>query len=87
VAPPVVDEMAPLALNNGTAQFVTSFSIGGSHSVTAAYSGDASHNGSSGKSVVSIPYTTGSMPGTYSVTITATSGALTHSSVLTLTVN
>ena len=78
---------SPVSLNNGSAQFVTSFAIGGNHSVTAAYSGDATHEGSSGVAVVAVPYTTGSVPGNYAVTITATSGTLTHSSVLTLMVN
>jgi hypothetical protein len=78
---------SPVTLNNGTAQFVTSFAIGGNHSVTASYSGDASHYGSSGVAAVTVPYTTGTLPGTYNVTITASSGALNHTSALTLTVN
>jgi len=78
---------SPVALNNGTAQFVTSFAIGGNHSVTATYSGDASHYGSSGVAVVNIPYTTGTLPGTYNITVTASSGALAQSIPLTLTVD
>jgi hypothetical protein len=78
---------SPVALSNGAAQFVTSFPTAGSHSVSGAYSGDASHSGSSNSITLNVPYTTGSIPGTYSVTITATSGTLTHTSVLTLMVN
>jgi hypothetical protein len=76
-----------VALSNGAAQFVTSFTTAGTHSVTGSYSGDASHSGSNGSLTLSIPYTTGSIPGTYSVTITATSGTLSQTSTLELTVN
>jgi hypothetical protein len=78
---------SPVSLNNGTAQFVTSFSIGGNHTVTADYSGDATHYGSSGIARVTVPYTSGTFPGNYTVTITATSGTLTHTAPLALTVN
>jgi hypothetical protein len=79
---------SPVSLNNGTAQFITSFATVGSHSVTAAYSGDAAHSASISNMLnLTVPYSTGSIPGTYPVTITATSGTLTHNAALTLTVN
>lgn len=68
----------PMALSNeGNAQFVTSFANPGLHSVSAAYSGDSTHGSSASSPLqVSVPYT---------VTITATSGTLSHTAALTLT--
>jgi hypothetical protein len=77
----------PVGLNQGAAKYQTSFSLAGSHTVTAVYSGDANNlSSTSGNLAVTVPYTTGSLPGTYAVTITATSGTLTHSVPLTLQV-
>jgi Pro-kumamolisin, activation domain/Bacterial Ig-like domain (group 3) len=78
---------SPVALGNATAQFITSFATGGTYAVSAAYSGDASHdNSASSPLTIKVPYTSGSVPGTYPVTITATSGTLSHTANLTLTV-
>jgi hypothetical protein len=69
---------APVALSNGTAQFVTSFATPGKHSVSAAYSGDATYESSTSFPVqVTVPY---------NVAITATSGTLSHTATLALTV-
>lgn len=78
---------SPVTLNNSAAQLVTSFATAGSHSVVASYSGNAAYQGSSsGEFNVSVPYTTGSIPGSYPVVITATSGTITHNVSLTLIV-
>lgn len=78
---------SPVTLSNATGQFVTSFSTAGSHSVSAAYSGDGTHLSSTSSAFkVNVPYTSGSMPGIYPVTISATSGTLTHTATLTLVV-
>lgn len=78
---------APVALSNATAQFVTSFATAGAYTVSAVYSGDASHDSSTSIPMkINVPYTSGSLPGTYPVTITATSGTLSHTGTLTLTV-
>ena len=69
---------APVALSNGTAQFVTSFATGGKHTVSAAYSGDATHESSTSFPLqVTVPY---------NVAITATSGTLSHTATLAMTV-
>jgi hypothetical protein len=74
---PWVDGVAsgdPVALSRGVAQFQTSFSVAGAHNVTAAYSGDANNlSSSSGVFAITVPFTSGSLPATYAVTITATS--------------
>jgi hypothetical protein len=76
-----------IALSNATAQFVTSFSTAGPHNVGAVYSGDTTHASSTSSAYnVNVPYTTGSIPGTYAVTITGTNGTLSHTALLTLEV-
>jgi hypothetical protein len=66
-----------VTLSNGTAQFVTSFATAGKHSVSAAYSGDATDESSTSFPLqVTVPY---------NVTITAMSGTLSHTATLTLT--
>lgn len=76
-----------VSLSNGTAQFATSFSAAGTHSVTAAYSGDSTHQSSTSSPYsISVPYTSGTIPGTYSFTVTGTSGTLSHSTSLDLIV-
>jgi len=78
---------SPIALNNASAQLVTSFTTAGAHTVSATYSGDASHQGSTSSTFnVTVPYTSGSVPGTYQVTITAASGIITHTAILSLNV-
>jgi hypothetical protein len=78
---------SPVALSNSTALLVASFAKAGPHTVSAVYSGDASHESSTSIPLtINVPYTTGSIPGTYNLTITATSGSLAHSTNLTLTV-
>jgi len=77
----------PVGLGNGSAQFQTSFSTAGAHTVAAAYSGDTTYlSSTSGAYNVTVPYTTGSLPGSYAVTVTASSGSVTHSSTLNLLV-
>jgi hypothetical protein len=76
-----------VALTNATAQFATSFSTAGAHSVGASYSGDTTHAGSTASAFpISVPFTTGTLPGTYYLTVTGTSGALSHFTYLTLLV-
>jgi hypothetical protein len=78
----------PVGLTQGGAQLQTAFSTAGSHIVTAAYSGDANNlSSTSGQLAVLVPYSSGSLPGTYSVTIAATSGSITHTVPLSLQVN
>lgn len=78
---------APVVLSDATAQFATSFASAGAYTVSAAYSGDASHDSSASSPLkIDVPYTSGTVPGTYPVTITATSGAQSHTATLTLTV-
>jgi hypothetical protein len=78
---------APVTLNNATSEFVTSFATAGAYTVGAVYSGDASHDSSMSSPLkINVPFTSGSPPGTYPVTITATSGTLSHMGTLTLTV-
>jgi hypothetical protein len=69
---------APVTLSNGINKFVTSFATPGKHSVSAAYSGDATHESSTSFPLqVTVPY---------NVTITAMSGTLSHTATLALTV-
>ncbi|MGA8090251.1 MAG: Ig-like domain repeat protein [Terracidiphilus sp.] len=78
---------SPVGLTNGTSQFRTSFSTAGAHTVTAAYSGDTADLSSKSSAYsVTVPYTTGSLPGSYAVTVTAASGSVTHSTILNLLV-
>jgi hypothetical protein len=76
-----------VALSGGTAQFTTSFSTPGSHTVAAAYSGDSTHESST-----SSPYSVqvgalgATPPGQYVVTITGTSGNLSNTTSVTLVV-
>ena len=68
----------PVTLSNGTAQLVTSFATPGKHSVSAAYSGDATHESSTSFPLqVTVPY---------NVTIMTASGTLSHTATLALTV-
>ena len=78
----------PVALSNTAAQFVTSFPSAGTYTVGAAYSGDALHGSSTSSPMkITVPYSSGSLPGVYNITITATSsGTLTHTTTLVLTV-
>ena len=77
----------PVALNNSAAQITTSFATAGAHSVAASYSGDATHQSSTSVPFkVTVPYTSGSAPGTYLVTVSATSGNLVHTTTMYLTV-
>jgi len=78
---------SPVPLSGGMAKFQTSFATAGMHTVTAAYSGDADNMGStSGQMTVTVPFTSGTLPGAYNVIITATSGSLTHTAPLSLQV-
>lgn len=75
-------------LSNGTAANTLSFSTAGPHSVTASFSGNSALASSSSPifTVTATPIT-GSQPGFYAMTITATSGSLSHTASLDLTVN
>jgi hypothetical protein len=76
---------SPVKLANATAQIQTSFATAGTHDVSAVYSGDSGHTPSrSAELELHIPYTSGSIPGVYDVSIIASSGALNHSADLTL---
>jgi hypothetical protein len=69
------------------ATYTTSFATAGTHTVTANYSGDSTlEPGSSGIFNVIVGYANGTPPGSYSVTVTGTSGSLSHSIPLYLTV-
>jgi hypothetical protein len=85
-----IDDVAvgtPVALSQGSAQFQASFATAGAHTVTAAYSGDAKNmRSTSGPITIAVPYTSGSPPGAYTVTVIASSGALSHTAILTLQV-
>jgi len=82
-----VNSGSPVALSNATAQFPASFTTAGTHTIGAAYSGDATHlSSTSNDYTITVPYTTGSVPGSYSVIITGTSGSVTRSATLRLIV-
>jgi Pro-kumamolisin, activation domain/Bacterial Ig-like domain (group 3) len=83
------DTGSPVSVgNNGIAQSPLTFSTAGKHSVIASYSGDGSDQSSSSSALsINVPYTSGTVPGNYTVTVTASSGTLTHSVNLTLVVD
>jgi hypothetical protein len=75
-------------LKSGSAQWTTSFSTEGTHNVTAKYSGGGGYLGSASPPyALNVPYGSGTLPGKYNVTVTGTSGALSASKTLTLTVH
>ncbi len=76
---------AAIPLSTGTAQFTTSFSTSGAHTVAAAYSGGSTfESSSSSRLTVTVPAFTGTPPGTYNITITGTSGTLSQTTSVTL---
>jgi hypothetical protein len=77
----------PVVLNGTTAVLTTAFSAAGSHTVSATYSGDTNYSSSSSGSVsIMVPYANGSIPGTYTLQVTATSGTLSHTAAIQLVV-
>lgn len=78
---------SPVVLSRGKAQFQTSFATNGAHTVSASYSGDTTDLGSQSSAYsVNVPYSSGSLPGNYNVTVTATSGSVMHSTTVNLLV-
>jgi len=76
-----------VTLTSGTATYPATFTTAGAHTVGASYSGDTNDNTSSASMLsLNVPYTSGTIPGAYTVVLTATSGSLTHTANIALTV-
>ena len=76
-----------VGVTSGTATYPATFTTAGAHTVGASYSGDANYNSSSASPLsLNVPYTTGTIPGAYTVVVTATSGSLVHTASIALTV-
>ena len=74
-------------LVSGSASWITTFSTAGEHSVSASYAGNSNYLSSASLPLVlNVPYSSGTIPGMYAVTVTASSGSVTASTTLSLMV-
>ena len=76
-----------MTVTNSSATYAATFTTAGAHTVSATYSGDTNNNAATSNTLtLNVPYTSGSVPGTYTVVVTATDGVKTHTANITLIV-